>query len=202
MPNKLKKVEILSVHENTNPKFIKTELLKCEREGQEFLWERIKFQDSVHVLIDNVETREIILVKQVRIPVLVNDDSQNGEIIEVCAGLVDKDVTIQQIAKEEVLEECGYDIPVDDLEFLKSMKSSVGVAGTNSHAFIARVDETMKVSEGGGLPEEDIEVVRIPYDEVDTFFFDGDSHTDVITMFLITYWLFKFRNSIISSQNS
>ena len=40
------------------------------------------------------------------------------------------------------------------------------------------------------------------YDEVDTFFFDSDSHTDVITMFLITYWLFKFRNSIISSQNS
>lgn len=187
----LKKVEIVSVTPNDNPKFVKTEALACERDGVPFLWERIKSHDSVHVLVDNAETAEIIVVKQVRPPVLANDNSQNGEVVEACAGLVDKDANIQQIAKEEILEELGYDIPTEDVLLLKSLKSSVGTAGTNSHAFIARLDESMKVSDGGGIDGEDIEVVRIPYADVDTYFFESDIHTDAITMFLVTYWLFN-----------
>ena len=188
----MKKVEITSVEDNLNPKFIKTELLKCTRDGEPFFWERIKSHDSVHILVDNVETAELLFVKQVRVPVLANDDSKNGEIVEACAGLVDKDASIHQIAKEEILEELGYDVPTEDVLLLKSLKSSVGTAGTNSYAFIASVNESMKVSEGGGLDDsEDIEVIRIPYAEVDEYFFESDIHTDAITMFLVTYWLFN-----------
>lgn len=39
-----------------------------------------------------------------------------GITIELCAGIVDKEKPWNEIAREEVLEECGYDVPVDRLE--------------------------------------------------------------------------------------
>ena len=129
------------------------------------------------------------MVKQVRIPVLVNDRSQEGEVYEMCAGLVDKDADIDQIVKEEILEECGYEVPLEDIQHVKTMKSSVGTVGSKSYAYVAVVNETMKVNEGGGLPEEDIAVIRIKFDEVYDFAFESDKHTDAVTMFLITYWM-------------
>ena len=39
-----------------------------------------------------------------------------GVTYEMCAGIVDKDCSVEQIAKEEVLEECGYDVPLRHLE--------------------------------------------------------------------------------------
>jgi len=187
----MKKVKIVSVEDNENPKFVKTELVTAERDGIPFFWERIKSHDSVHVLIDNVQTGEIIVVEQVRVPVLCNDDSQDGRVTEACAGLVDKDADIIQIVKEEIEEECGYDTPLDNIQPLRVLKSSVGTAGTVSHTYIAEVTEDMKVSEGGGLESEDINVIRIPYDEVDEYFFESEKHTDAVTMFLVTYWLFN-----------
>ncbi len=187
----LQQVTILQAEANENPKFIKTESLKCQRglDGEPFYWEAIKSHDSVHVLVVNTTTKEVIVVEQVRVPVLSNDSSNRGIVTEACAGLVDKDASIQQIAKEEILEECGYDVPLMNVELLKSLKSSVGTSGTNSHAFIAEVTEDMRVSDGGGLESEDINVVRIPFDEVDEYFFESNRHTDAITMFLVTYWL-------------
>ncbi len=36
---------------------------------------------------------------------------EEGITVELCAGIVDKDdLSPKQIAKEEVLEECGYDV--------------------------------------------------------------------------------------------
>lgn len=42
--------------------------------------------------------------------------AENGIAIEFCAGMVDKDKPLVEIAKEEVLEECGYDVPVENFE--------------------------------------------------------------------------------------
>lgn len=36
--------------------------------------------------------------------------------LELCAGIVDKDLSLVEIAREEVLEECGYDVPVERIE--------------------------------------------------------------------------------------
>jgi len=185
----MKTVVIKDIVENKSPKFVKTELVKAERDGEPFVWERIKSHDSVHVLIDNMESGEIIVVEQVRVPVLCNDDSQGGRVTEACAGLVDKNKDIKQIVKEEILEECGFDVPMDNIKFLKTLKSSVGTAGTESHTFIAEVTNDMQVSEGGGLAEEDINVVHIRYEDINDYFFNSDIHTDAITMFLVTFWM-------------
>ncbi len=185
----LKKVNILEVSKNENPKYVKSQLVKAERDGQEFPWEMTVSHDSVHVLVYNVDTFELFFVKQVRIPVLVNDPSNDGHVVEACAGLIDKDIDIIEIAREEVLEELGYDIPVENLTEFKQIKSGVGHSGRTAHIFFAEVSERFKVSNGGGLDSEDIEVIRIPFDEVEDFFFNQNIHTDGITMFLVTYWL-------------
>lgn len=39
--------------------------------------------------------------------------------IELCAGIIDKDKPVEEIAREEVLEECGYDVPLANLKKVK-----------------------------------------------------------------------------------
>ena len=183
----LKPVTIENVIPSYAPKFVKTELVEAKRDGKRFYWERIKSHDSVHVIVYNLTKREFLFVKQVRVPVLVNNPDTDGTVIEACAGLVDKEHTPQQIAKEEILEELGYDVHTPDVHFIKTLKSSVGTAGTNAHLFYAEVTEAEKVSEGGGLDTEDIEVVRVSVDEVEDFIFEAT--TDAVTMFLTTFYL-------------
>jgi UDP-sugar diphosphatase len=128
----------------------------------------------------------------VRVPVLVNNPDTDGAVVEACAGLVDKDTSTQQIAKEEILEELGYDVPLKKVEFIKTLKSSVGTAGTNSHLFYAEVVESERVSDGGGLDGEDIEVIRVPINDIEKFM--AKATTDAVTMFLTMYYINLIRD--------
>ena len=188
----LKPVKILDVRDATSTeptRFIKPKVVEFERDGIVGKWESIKVGDSVHILVVDETNREILFVKQVRIPVLLNDDSQDGVVVECCAGLVDKQKPLICIAQEEILEELGYDCPLDNIKFVKSLKSSVGSAGSSTYLYIAKVTEAMKVNDGGGLESEDIEVVRLPFHMAYDYFMSDKAHTDATTMFLVTYWL-------------
>lgn len=35
---------------------------------------------------------------------------------ELCAGIVDKSKPLIEIAREEIIEECGYDVPAERIE--------------------------------------------------------------------------------------
>lgn len=46
-----------------------------------------------------------------------------GVTYELCAGLVDKpDLSLEEIARQEILEECGYDVPVSKLRKITSYR--------------------------------------------------------------------------------
>lgn len=47
---------------------------------------------------------------------LIKYPAKLGITLELCAGIVDKNLPINEIAREEVLEECGFNVPVDRLE--------------------------------------------------------------------------------------
>lgn len=48
-----------------------------------------------------------------------------GVTYELCAGLVDKpQLSLEEIARQEVLEECGYDVPVSKLKRITSYRSA------------------------------------------------------------------------------
>lgn len=46
----------------------------------------------------------------------------NGYSLELCAGIVDKNCQVDEIAKDEILEECGYDVPLTSLRKLFSFR--------------------------------------------------------------------------------
>lgn len=185
----LKKVTIDKIRENDQPNFVKTQAIEYSREQDNGIWEMILSKDSVHILVDSVDTKELLLVKQVRVPVLVKNPEGNGECFECCAGLIDKDLPIVQIAKEEILEELGYEVPIDRLIPVKNYKSSVGTQGTNVYTFNCIVRAEDKVSEGGGLDSEDIEIVRIKHHKVMEFIKSTDN-IDATTLFLLINWLY------------
>lgn len=41
---------------------------------------------------------------------------------ELCAGIVDKSKPLIEIAKEEILEECGYNVPVERIELVMTYR--------------------------------------------------------------------------------
>ena len=73
---------------------------------------------------------------------------EKGVTMELCAGIVDRDEDISKIAQSEVLEECGYKVPLENFEKVMSHKSGIGVSGERQTLYYASVDDSMKVSSG------------------------------------------------------
>ncbi|KAF2357117.1 Nucleoside diphosphate pyrophosphatase [Trinorchestia longiramus] len=93
---------------------------------------------------------------------------EHGVTIELCAGVVDKDDELKQIAKEEVFEECGYDVKLEDLEEIITCRSGVGISGEKQTVYFTEVRDVNKTGRGGGLTSEGefIEVVEMSIEEV------------------------------------
>ncbi|XP_041069716.1 uridine diphosphate glucose pyrophosphatase NUDT14 isoform X2 [Carcharodon carcharias] len=162
----------------------------------------MKTHDSVSVLIFNSTRESFILVKQFRpavymcecarqgiLPALMTtgDDSPESQVptellpasagvtYELCAGIVDKPgLSLQEIAKEEILEECGYNVPAENLQKITSYRSGVGVTGSKHTMFYVEVSDDLHVGSGGGEAKEGelIEVVQVPVKDWQTFVFD------------------------------
>jgi len=148
--------------------------------GERKRWDTIKSHDSVSILVHNVTRDVFILVKQFRPAVymcLARSNGENGSTVdhkkvppsraftlELCAGILDKNKSIEEIAVEEVLEECGYSITVSQLEKIVRCRSSVGISGSEQTMFYARVTDDMRVGKGGGNLQEGemIEIAEIP----------------------------------------
>lgn len=41
---------------------------------------------------------------------------------ELCAGIVDKSKPLIEIAREEILEECGYNVPIERIELVMTYR--------------------------------------------------------------------------------
>jgi UDP-sugar diphosphatase len=146
-----------------DPKFIQASRISYTQNGRAKSWEVVKVHDSVSILIYHKEKETFILVKQFRPPVYLNNN--DGMTIELCAGIVDKDLSLAQIAKEEVEEECGYAVPVECLQKITSFYSAVGFAGSKQTMYYVEVDDKMRVSDGGGIEGEEIEVLSVNIEE-------------------------------------
>jgi len=132
--------------------------LACYRqEGEERSWEILESHDSVAVLIRHRERKGFLFVRQFRPAVYAHGES--GMTVELCAGLVDKDLPLERIAAEEVEEECGYRVEAAALEKVTSFFTSVGFAGSRQTLYYVEVDEGMRVGPGGGIEGEQIDVL-------------------------------------------
>lgn len=170
-------------------KFVKQVHLHYSQDGNVRTWEAVKSHESVAVLLHHIEKKAFLLVKQFRPPVYMNYKKHTCTF-ELCAGIVDKKKSLKQIIREEIDEECGYDVPLTKIEKITSFFTNVGVTGSQQHLFYAPIDESIKIHAGGGINNEQIILEFIPISEAKAFLFNEDLAKTPALMFSI-YWYFE-----------
>lgn len=180
--------KIESILPLNEPNFIKPITIHYSKNTVIAKWEAVLTHDSVAILLYNQSRDSFVLVKQLR-PTVLNKNPQNGMMYELCAGIVDKEKSNAEIAREEILEECGYDVPLEGLQKIGSFYTSVGISGTHQTMYYAQCDDSMMVNEGGGLHDEDIEVIYIPLDKAREFMFD-ERYQKTTGVLMAFYWFF------------
>ena len=136
------------------------------------------------ILLYNSTKKTVILTRQFRLPTFLNGN-KSGMMIEVCAGLLDKDNPETAIIRETE-EETGYRISKVQKVFETYM--SPGAVTEILYLFVGEYDESMKVSEGGGLhaEQENIEVLEYTFDQAYAMIESGEL-TDAKTIMLLQY---------------
>ncbi len=165
------KIEDFKTDKLSNTKFVHPVKLTYKQNGIKKAWEAVKSFDSVAVLLYHEEENAFLLVKQFRAPVYLNDESKLCTY-ELCAGIIDKEKPLNVIVKEEINEECGYEVPLEDIEKITSFYTNVGVSGACQSLYFASINESMKVHDGGGIHDEQIETMFLPIEEFKEFIYD------------------------------
>ena len=136
------------------------------------------------ILLYNTAKKTVILTRQFRLPTYLNGN-KTGMMIEVCAGLLDKDNAEQAIIRETE-EETGYRLK--KVQKVIETYMSPGSVTEILYLFVGEYDESMKVSSGGGLDaeQENIEVLEYTFDEAYNMIESGEI-TDAKTILLLQH---------------
>ena len=136
------------------------------------------------ILLYNKTKGTVILTRQFRLPSYLNDN-ENGLLIEVCAGLLDKDNPKACIIRESE-EETGY--RPHSVKKVFEAYMSPGAVTEILHYFIGEYNDNMKVGSGGGLEheQEEIEVIEMPFDQAYDMIASGGIR-DAKTILLLQY---------------
>jgi len=113
------------------------------------------------ILLYDIARRTVILTRQFRLPTYVNGND-SGMLIETCAGLLDRDAPEQCIVRE-LHEETGF--RVHELRKVMQAYMSPGSVTEMLHFFVAEYSHAQRMADGGGVDEEDIEVLELPFEE-------------------------------------
>jgi GDP-mannose pyrophosphatase NudK len=113
------------------------------------------------ILLYDPARSTVLLTRQFRLPTYVNGNA-SGMLIEACAGLLDRDDPEQCITRE-VLEETG--VVIRDVSKVMQVYMSPGSVTEMLHFFVAEYSQAQRVADGGGVEEEDIEVMELPFEE-------------------------------------
>lgn len=158
--------------------------LRNDGEWQTQIRESYDRGNGAAVFMYNKETKNIVLIRQFRLPSYLNGN-KDGLLIETCAGLLDADDP-ETCIKKEILEETGYKIGTVTKVFEAFM--TPGAVTEQIHYFIAEYTDDMKSNLGGGLvsEQEDIEVLEMPFTKAVELLNQGKIK-DAKTMLLIQY---------------
>ena len=118
--------------------------------------------DGAAILLYNLDQRTVVLIKQFRLPVYLDDN--NGFLIEVPAGVLEQNDPEQTI-RSETEQETGYQ--VSEISKVFSAYVSPGSITERIHYYQASYTSDQRVSAGGGLDSEgeDIEVMEVAFDD-------------------------------------
>lgn len=134
------------------------------------------------VLLYNPRKSSVVLVRQFRVATWVNGND-DGQLIETCAGLLDDDQP-EECMRKEAVEETGFE--VRNVRKLFELYMSPGGVTELIHFFIAEYDDAHRANDGGGIEDEDIEVLELPFAQALAMIDSGDIR-DGKTVLLLHY---------------
>ena len=111
------------------------------------------------ILLYNAKKKTVVLIRQFRVATWVNGN-ESGQLIESCAGLLDNDEP-EACIRKEAIEETGYQ--VSNVRKVFQLYMSPGGVTEIVHFFIAEYDECLRQNDGGGVEDEDIDVLELPF---------------------------------------
>lgn len=182
------KITNIELKDCTESNFIKLKRMHYTQDGKNKTWDITQVHDSVALMLFDNEKQSFLLVKQFRPAVYLKNG--DGYTYELCAGITDKDKEPKEIAVEEAMEECGYEVDINKVEKICSFYTSVGTSGARQSVFYADIDDSMKKGAGGGIHDELIELVWIPLSEAKEFIFDESKAKTSGLMFAFS-WFFE-----------
>lgn len=180
---KIQKTEILSDNWYTLNK-VTYDYQRSDGEWETHSREAYDRGNGATILLYNKEQGTVVLTRQFRLPTYVNGND-SGMLIEACAGLLDKD-NAEDCIRKETEEETGYRISKVQKVFESYM--SPGSVTEILYFFVAEYDSEMKVSDGGGLDEEqeNIEVLELDFEDAYNMIGSGEIK-DGKTIMLLQY---------------
>ncbi|WP_147199135.1 GDP-mannose pyrophosphatase NudK [Pantoea sp. MBD-2R] len=125
--------------------------------------------DGATILLYNRKKNSVILTRQFRIATWLNGN-QSGMLIEACAGLLDDD-SPEACIRKEAIEETGYQ--VGEVVKLYELYMSPGGVTELLHFFAAEYNDATRANEGGGVDDEDIDVMEISFPQAWAMLKDG-----------------------------
>jgi UDP-sugar diphosphatase len=202
--------------------FVKPYSVTFKQNGHQRVWDGLKSHNSVSCFIYNSDTDSAVFVRQFRPVVFVSKavalfqnnnsnepvelhnfdfstgNTEDGFVYELCAGICDKKMTDQETAQEEVLEECGFKVDLQNVIKINSTVNGVGINGSIHTIFYTQVDESMRISDGGGNEHEHeyIEVCEIPVKDLKDFI-NNDDHKPASLLYATTWFIHEQYPKII-----
>ncbi|KPU72847.1 uncharacterized protein Dana_GF27776 [Drosophila ananassae] len=188
--------------------WVKPVRLKYIENEKEKYTDLIKTKDGVMVVLFNITRKKLIVVRQFRGAVYQGiytsgkDAAPKGEAdlekfppeigitLELCGGAVDKDMSLVEIAREEVLEECGYDVHPDSIQLVFYYRSGIGTSSGRMAMYYCEVCDEQKITNGGGVENEVIQVVELSLSEAAKLVQTGATTNGGPTFLLALVWFF------------
>ncbi|MBJ3815122.1 GDP-mannose pyrophosphatase NudK [Shimwellia pseudoproteus] len=122
------------------------------------------------ILLYNRASNSVVLTRQFRIATWHNGNP-DGMLIEACAGLLDDDAP-EVCVRKEAMEETGY--RVDDVCQVYGLFMSPGGVTEKVHLFTGEYQPSQHTGSGGGVDDEDIDVLELPFPQALAMIRSGD----------------------------
>ncbi|MGL9724210.1 GDP-mannose pyrophosphatase NudK [Sodalis sp. (in: enterobacteria)] len=145
------------------------DLMKKDGGSQRQMREVYDRGNGATILLYHRGKNSVVLIRQFRMPTYINGNA-DGMLIETCAGLLDDD-SPEECIRREAREETGF--AVGEVEKLFSAYMSPGGVTELVHFFAAEYDDTSRRSAGGGVEDEVIEVIEMPFPQALAMVRDG-----------------------------
>lgn len=181
--------------------FIKPYSIQYEMDGKKRRWDAVQSHGSVGALVYQRSQDSVVIVRQFRPAVYAwakLEAEKSGQppppiasafTYEICAGLIDKDKSLEEITAEEIQEETGFSVEAASLQLVTTYNSSVGTSGSVHHMFTVDVDDSTPHDGGGGLEDsgEAIELLLLPLGSALEFASDTTLNKSAGLLFGIMY---------------